>query len=50
MISIGDLTIRNTDKGFSGIQWIDMIEGEDDRYGRLPVIKTVGIGDIVDDE
>ena len=47
MISIGDLTIKNSDRGFSGISWVDMPELEDeDKYGRLPTIISVGIGDI----
>ena len=43
-MTIGDLTIKGTDKGFSGIQWVDMAEEED--FGRLPRISLLGVGDI----
>ena len=47
-ISIGDLTVKNTDKGYSGLQWIDI--SEEQEYGRLPSITGIGIGDLSEDK
>ena len=44
LITIGDLTAKDTDKGYSGIQWISM--GDEDDYGRLPTIVSLGIDDV----
>lgn len=46
-ITIGDLTAKDTDLGYSGIQWIDM-PNEDD-YGRLPEIINLNIDDVKKD-
>lgn len=40
-ITIGDLTAKNTETGYSSITWIDMIE--DEGFGKLPKINDIGM-------
>lgn len=46
-ITIGDLTAKDTDLGYSGIQWISM--PNEDSYGRLPQITGIRIDDVKED-
>jgi hypothetical protein len=43
VMTVGDLTAKNTDKGYGGIQWLSLAEEGD--YGRLPAIRSLGLGD-----
>lgn len=44
ILTIGDLTTKNTELGYGGINWVKI--EDDDVYGKLPTISDI----ILDDE
>ena len=40
-ITIGDMTAKFTESGYSSIEWIDM--PEDESFGKLPKLKDIGM-------
>ena len=36
LVTIGDLSVKNTDEGLSGIRWLNA--EQDEKYGKLPTL------------
>lgn len=46
-ITIGDMTAKYTENGYSSIEWIDM--PEDEGFGKLPRLTNIGMEDREED-
>jgi hypothetical protein len=42
ILTIGELSIKNTAEGYSGIKWVPFDNSEDaTAYGKLPLVKAI---------
>lgn len=47
-MTIGDMTAKFTQSGFSSISWVAM--PDDEGFGKMPQVTDIGLEDQVDDE